>query len=63
MGNIRGWGGPLTEEVRRSEFLLNKKVYSIQVDKRQIVERELELGMKPILPAFSGYVPRAILVQ
>ena len=29
MGNIRGWGGPLTKEVRYSEFLLNKKVHSI----------------------------------
>ena len=27
MGNLRGWGGPLTEEVRYNEFLLNKKVY------------------------------------
>lgn len=26
MGNLRGWGGPLTEQVRYSEFLLNKKV-------------------------------------
>lgn len=26
MGNLRGWGGPLTEEVRYNEFLLNKKV-------------------------------------
>ena len=51
MGNLRGWGGPLTEEVRYNEFLLNKK----------IVERELSLGMKPILPAFSGYVPEAML--
>ena len=29
MGNLRGWGGPLTEEVRYNEFLLNKKVYCI----------------------------------
>ena len=28
----------------------------------QIVERELALGMKPILPAFSGYVPSAFIV-
>ena len=26
MGNLRGWGGPLTEQVRYNEFLLNKKV-------------------------------------
>lgn len=29
----------------------------------QIVERELALGMKPILPAFSGYVPSAFIVS
>ena len=28
----------------------------------EIVERELLFGMKPILPAFSGYVPTAIIV-
>lgn len=52
MGNIHGWGGPLTKQVRYNEFLLNKR----------ITERELALGMKPILPAFSGYVPRAMIV-
>ena len=62
MGNIRGWGGPLTEEVRYNEFLLNKQVKRWFPNDPQIVERELALGLKPILPAFSGYVPRAILV-
>lgn len=52
MGNIHGWGGPLTKEVRYNELLLNKR----------ITEREIALGMKPILPAFSGYVPRAMIV-
>lgn len=26
MGNIHGWGGPLTKEVRYNEFLLNKRI-------------------------------------
>lgn len=31
MGNIHAWGGPLTEEIRYNEFLLNKKVNQIVV--------------------------------
>ena len=37
-------------------------IFMVGIDENYIVERELALGMKPILPAFSGYVPHAILV-
>lgn len=47
MGNIHGWGGPLTKEVRYNEFLLNKR----------ITEREIALGMKPILPGLQRLRP------
>ena len=44
MGNLRGWGGPLTEEVRYNEFLLNKKVYcSILILIRLLKENQLQV--------------------
>ncbi|KAF2260699.1 family 89 glycoside hydrolase [Lojkania enalia] len=50
-GNIQGsWGGELPMDWVNSQFELQKK----------ILERMLELGMTPILPAFTGFVPRAI---
>lgn len=47
MCNIDGWQGPLPKEWIENQAALQS----------QIVERERELGMKPILPAFSGHVP------
>lgn len=47
MGNIKGWGGPMTLNFIYNDLLLNK----------QIVEREVAFGMLPVLPAFAGYVP------
>ncbi|MCX2575095.1 alpha-N-acetylglucosaminidase [Pedobacter sandarakinus] len=47
MGNLDGWGGPLPETWMLSHEKLQK----------QIVAREREFGMKPILPAFTGHVP------
>ena len=47
MGNIDGWGGPLPLSWMKSHFELQKK----------ILERERALGMKPVLPAFTGHVP------
>jgi alpha-N-acetylglucosaminidase len=49
MGNLDGWGGPLPLSWMRSHFELQKK----------ILKRERELGMKPVLPAFTGHVPAA----
>jgi alpha-N-acetylglucosaminidase len=47
MGNLDGWGGPLPVNWMKSHMELQKK----------ILQRERELGMKPVLPAFSGHVP------
>lgn len=50
-GNIQGsWGGALPLQWIDSQFELQK----------QILARMLELGMTPILPAFTGFVPRAL---
>ncbi|KAF2656863.1 glycoside hydrolase family 89 protein [Lophiostoma macrostomum CBS 122681] len=50
-GNIQGsWGGELPLSWIDGQFDLQKK----------IITRMLELGMTPILPAFTGFVPRAI---
>ncbi len=49
MGNLDGWGGPLPLSWMKSHFDLEKK----------IINRERQLGMKPVLPAFTGHVPAA----
>lgn len=49
MGNIRGWGGPLSKSWHSRSLVLQK----------QILSRMREFGIIPILPAFAGYVPRA----
>jgi alpha-N-acetylglucosaminidase len=50
-GNIHGsWGEALPLSWIDSQFELQK----------QILGRMLELGMTPILPAFTGFVPRAL---
>lgn len=49
MGNLDGWGGPLPLSWMESHKTLQQ----------QIVRRERELGMKPVLPAFTGHVPAA----
>jgi len=49
MGNLDGWGGPLSLHWMKSHLELQKK----------ILERERELGMRPVLPAFTGHVPAA----
>lgn len=49
MGNLDGWGGPLPQSwIERHKVL-----------QQQIVRRQRELGMKPVLPAFTGHVPKA----
>lgn len=49
MGNLDGWGGPLPLKWMETHKTLQQ----------QIVKRERELGMKPVLPAFTGHVPAA----
>ena len=51
-GNIQGsWGGELPLQWIDSQFELQQK----------ILTRMLDLGMTPILPAFTGFVPRALV--
>ncbi|GMI95740.1 CYCLOPS 1, N-ACETYL-GLUCOSAMINIDASE [Hibiscus trionum] len=50
MGNLHGWGGPLSENWLKEQLVLQKK----------ILYRMLELGMTPVLPSFSGNVPAAL---
>lgn len=47
MGNLDGWGGPLPLSWMTSHRNLQQK----------ILQRERELGMKPILQSFTGHVP------
>jgi alpha-N-acetylglucosaminidase len=47
MGNLDGWGGPLPFSWMKSHAELEQK----------ILQRERNLGMKPVLPAFTGHVP------
>lgn len=50
-GNIQGsWGGPLPHSWLDGQFELNKK----------IVARMVDLGMTPVLPSFTGFVPLQI---
>ena len=46
-GNIDGWCGPLPQSWKESHEELQKN----------ILARERELGMTPVLPAFTGHVP------
>lgn len=50
MGNIDGLGGPLPKSWIEKHKLLEQK----------ILKRERDLGMKPILQAFTGHVPESI---
>lgn len=48
MANLDGFGGPLPQSWLESQKALQK----------QIVARERELNMTPVLPAFAGHVPQ-----
>ncbi len=48
MSNIDFWMGPLPESYVNQQFELGKK----------IINREVSLGMKPVMMAFNGHVPR-----
>lgn len=49
MGNLEGWGGPLTEEWFNGQEQLEKS----------IVNRMRELGIEPVFPGYSGMVPKS----
>lgn len=49
MGNLDGWGGPLPLSWMKSHKTLQEK----------ILAQERALGMRPVLPAFTGHVPAA----
>ncbi|KAK9787358.1 hypothetical protein WJX73_007278, partial [Symbiochloris irregularis] len=50
MGNLRGWGGPLSDHWMLAQADLQKR----------ILRRMRALDMTPVLPAFAGIVPRAL---
>jgi alpha-N-acetylglucosaminidase len=50
MANLEGWGGPLPQTWIDSHLKLSQ----------QILQRERELGMTPILSGFTGFVPRKL---
>ena len=52
MGNLDGFGGPLPDTWFEEQEDLQKK----------ILKRQRSLGMKPVLPAFAGYVPESIVL-
>uniref|UniRef100_A0A0A0K6I5 Alpha-N-acetylglucosaminidase n=1 Tax=Cucumis sativus TaxID=3659 RepID=A0A0A0K6I5_CUCSA len=51
MGNLHGWGGPLSKNWLDQQLALQK----------QILSRMRELGMTPVLPSFSGNVPAGLV--
>jgi alpha-N-acetylglucosaminidase len=50
MGNLDGWGGPSPQSWIDGQCELQKR----------IVQRQRELGIRPVLPAFTGHVPAAL---
>ena len=50
MGNLKGWEGPISSDYRERTRDLQGK----------ILEKARALGMKPVLPSFSGFVPDAL---
>lgn len=50
MGNLEGWGGPVTDAFIQKQLVLQQK----------ILKRMKRLGMNPVLPGFYGMVPQAL---
>jgi len=50
MGNLEGWGGPLTPRMINDRVALEKKILS----------RMQELGIEPVLQGFYGMVPASL---
>jgi alpha-N-acetylglucosaminidase len=48
MGNLQKHGGPLSQSWHASQFELAK----------QIIQRMTDIGIIPVLPAFTGFMPR-----
>ncbi|CAF1477286.1 unnamed protein product [Adineta ricciae] len=48
MGNLQKHGGPLSQNWHQSQFQLAK----------QIIQRMTDIGIIPVLPAFTGFMPR-----
>ncbi|UJR34018.1 hypothetical protein I4U23_021432 [Adineta vaga] len=48
MGNLQKHGGPLSQSWHQSQFQLAK----------QIIQRMTDIGIIPVLPAFTGFMPR-----
>ena len=53
MGNMRGWGGPLSEAWMAAQKNLQLL----------ILARQRSLGMRPVLGAFAGFVPSAFATK
>ena len=51
MGNIHTWAGPMSESFLKSQATLQ----------RGILRRMRQLGLSPVLPAFDGHVPTALV--
>lgn len=49
MGNLQKHAGPLSQRWHQSQFELAK----------QIIARMNELGIIPVLPAFTGFMPQS----
>ena len=50
MGNMHGWGGPMSDDWHDQQLTLQHK----------ILNRMRSFGMIPVLPSFAGHVPDAI---
>lgn len=50
MGNLEGWGGPLSDAYINQQVTLQQK----------IITRMKSLGMQPVLPGFYGMVPTTL---
>jgi len=48
MGNLQKHAGPLSQRWHQSQFELAQ----------QIVQRMSDIGIIPVLPAFTGFMPR-----
>ncbi len=51
MGNLDRWLGPLPQSFIDQQFASQKR----------ILQRERSLGMRPVLPAFAGHVPKDLI--
>jgi len=50
MGNLQGWGGPVSQEIINQQSALEKK----------ILKRMKDLGMQPVMQGFYGMVPTTL---